>query len=145
MMITGAASAGEPPFPPPISRAFIQFRPEQTNALEISLRVLADGADGPIVQPAVTVTMVCIERSRSCHETDDLTGAGQRLFFDPGGCERTRVAHVVPGGRDPAVGALDVRDPKLVDVAVEGIGDAAHVPADAVATELWRSFSPPPR
>jgi hypothetical protein len=26
---------------------------------------------------------------------------------------------------------LDVRDAELVDVAVEGIGDAAHVPADA--------------
>ena len=32
---------------------------------------------------------------------------------------------------DPAVGALDVRDPELVDMSVEGIGDAALVPADA--------------
>jgi hypothetical protein len=45
--------------------------------------------------------------------------------------ERTAIAHVVPGGLDPAVGALDVRDADLVDVAVEGIGDAAHVSADA--------------
>jgi hypothetical protein len=30
-----------------------------------------------------------------------------------------------------AVGALDVRDAELVDMAVEGIGDAAHMPADA--------------
>jgi hypothetical protein len=46
-------------------------------------------------------------------------------------CERTGVAHVVPGRLDPAVGALDVRNAELVDVAVEGIGDAADVPADA--------------
>jgi hypothetical protein len=32
----------------------------------------------------------------------------------------------VPGGRDPAVGALDARDAELVDVADERIGDAAH-------------------
>jgi hypothetical protein len=44
--------------------------------------------------------------------------------------ERTGIAHVVPGGLDPAVGALDVRDAELVDMAVEGIGDAAHMPAD---------------
>jgi hypothetical protein len=44
------------------------------------------------------------------------------------------VAHVVPGGRDPAVGALDVRDAELVDVAVERIGDTAHMPADAEGT-----------
>jgi len=36
-----------------------------------------------------------------------------------------------PGGLDPAVGTLEVRDPELVDVAVEGIGDAAHMPAHA--------------
>jgi hypothetical protein len=40
--------------------------------------------------------------------------------------ERSRVAHVVPGGLDPAVGALDVGDPELVDMAAEGISDAAH-------------------
>lgn len=45
--------------------------------------------------------------------------------------ERTRVAYVVPGGLDPAVGTLDVCDAKLVDMAIEGIGDAAHMPADA--------------
>jgi hypothetical protein len=38
---------------------------------------------------------------------------------------------LIQGGLDPAVGALDVRDAELVDVAVEGIGDAAHVPSDA--------------
>jgi hypothetical protein len=32
----------------------------------------------------------------------------------------------VPGGRDPAVGALDARDAELLDVADERIGDAAH-------------------
>jgi hypothetical protein len=32
---------------------------------------------------------------------------------------------------NPAVGVLDVRDAELVDVAVEAIGDAAHVPSDA--------------
>ena len=36
--------------------------------------------------------------------------------------ERTRVAQVVPGGLDPAVGALDVRDAELVDIAMEGVG-----------------------
>jgi hypothetical protein len=68
----------------------------------------------------------------SPHQTDDQPSAGKRwrlaacLFL---GCchgERTRVAHVVPGGLDPAVGALDVGDPELVDMAAEGISDAAH-------------------
>jgi hypothetical protein len=36
----------------------------------------------------------------------------------------------IPGGLDPAIGALDVRDAELVDMAVEGIGDAAYMPAD---------------
>jgi hypothetical protein len=45
------------------------------------------------------------------------------LLFGPCRGERSRVAHVVPGGLDPAVGALDVRDAELVDMAVEGIGD----------------------
>jgi hypothetical protein len=31
---------------------------------------------------------------------------------------------------DPAVGTLDVGDAELVDMAVEGIGDAADVPSD---------------
>ena len=31
----------------------------------------------------------------------------------------------------PAVGALDAGDTERVDMAVEGIGDATHVPADA--------------
>jgi len=43
----------------------------------------------------------------------------------------TRIAHVVPGGLDPAIGALDVREAEVVDMAVEGIGNAAHVPSDA--------------
>jgi hypothetical protein len=30
-------------------------------------------------------------------------------------------------GLDPAVGALDVRDPKLVDMAVEGVAGRSHV------------------
>jgi resolvase-like protein len=43
-----------------------------------------------------------------------------RLF--PGCChgERTRVAHVVPGGLDPAVGALDVGNPELVRLCRAG-------------------------
>jgi hypothetical protein len=41
------------------------------------------------------------------------------------------IAHVVPGCRDLAVGTWDVRDAERVDVAVEGVSDAAHVPADA--------------
>jgi hypothetical protein len=36
-------------------------------------------------------------------------------------------------GLDPAVGTLDVRDAELVDMAVEGIGDAAHMPSDGEA------------
>jgi hypothetical protein len=39
-------------------------------------------------------------------------------------CERTGLAHVVPGGSDPAIGTLHVRDAEFVDLAVEGIGDA---------------------
>jgi hypothetical protein len=73
----------------------------------------------------------------SSYETGDHTGAGKRLWLAallllrPCYGERTGVAHVVPGGLDPAVGTLDVRDAELVDMAVEGIGDAADVPADA--------------
>ena len=44
----------------------------------------------------------------------------------PAAANAPRVAHVVPGGRDPAVGVLDVRDAELVDMAVERIGDAAQ-------------------
>ena len=75
----------------------------------------------------------------SRHQTDDHTGACQRsrvataafLLFGRYRCERSGVAHVVPGALDLAVGTLDVRDAELVDVAVEGIGDAAHMPSDA--------------
>jgi hypothetical protein len=45
--------------------------------------------------------------------------------------ERAGVAHVVPGGRDPAIGALALRDAGLIDMAVEAIGDAAQMPSDA--------------
>jgi hypothetical protein len=41
-----------------------------------------------------------------------------------------------PGGLDPAVGTLDRRDAELVDMAVEGLGDAAHMPPDAEGFEL---------
>src|ERR671918_170513 len=81
-------------------------------------------------------------RLPSPHQTDDHSGAGQRwrpaafLLLSPCRGERTGVAHVVPGGRDPAVGTLDVGDAELVDMAVEGIGDAAHVPSDAEEVEL---------
>ena len=66
------------------------------------------------------------KRSRSPHEAYDHTGACKRwrlaAFLLFGSChgERTGIAHVVPGGLDPAVGALDVRDAELVDMAVEG-------------------------
>jgi hypothetical protein len=43
------------------------------------------------------------------------------------GGKRAGIAHAVSGGRDPAVAALDVCDVELVDVAVEGIGDAAQI------------------
>jgi hypothetical protein len=78
-----------------------------------------------------------VERfDRARHEADDDTSAGKRwrlaafLLLGPSHGERTRVAHVVPGGLDPAVGTLDVRDAKLVDIAAEGIADVAHVPRD---------------
>ena len=41
------------------------------------------------------------------------------------------VGVAVDRGLDPAVGALEMRDAELVDLAVEGIGDAAHMPPDA--------------
>jgi hypothetical protein len=75
--------------------------------------------------------------SRSSHQTDHHTSACKRwrlaaiLLLGPCRCERTGIAHVASGGLDPAVGALDVRDPELVDMAVEGIGDAAHMSPDA--------------
>ena len=81
--------------------------------------------------------MVCTKRSRSSHQTDHDTSACQRwrltavLLFGFCHGERTGIAHVVPGSRDPAVGALDVGDAERVDVVVEGIGDAGHVPCDA--------------
>jgi hypothetical protein len=73
----------------------------------------------------------------SSHQTDDDTGTGKgwRLatFLLFGACrgERAGVAHVVPGGLDPAVRALDVGDAERVDMAVEGVGDAGDVPPDA--------------
>ena len=51
------------------------------------------------------------------------------LLLGPCQGELTGIAHVVPGGLDPAVGTLDVGDAELVDVAVEGIGDAVHAGA----------------
>jgi hypothetical protein len=63
--------------------------------------------------------------------SDGGTGAGNRwrlpafLLFCPCHAERAGVAHVVPDGLDPAVGAVDVGDAELVDIAVEEIGDAA--------------------
>ena len=65
--------------------------------------------------------------SRSSHQTDHHTGAGHRwrlaafLLLGSRYGERTGIAHVVPGGLDPAIGALDVGDAELVDVAVEGL------------------------
>jgi hypothetical protein len=50
----------------------------------------------------------------------DLAGAGERwrlaafLLLGPRRGERTGIAHVVPGGLDPAVGALDVHKAELV-------------------------------
>jgi hypothetical protein len=65
--------------------------------------------------------------SPSAHEADDHASAWEWwrvaafLLLSPCRCERTRVAHVVPRGLDPAVGALDVRDSELVDTAVAGV------------------------
>jgi len=56
----------------------------------------------------------CRFRSSSRHQADNDTGAGERwrltafLLLGPCRCERAGVAHIVPGGLDPAVGALDV-------------------------------------
>ena len=58
-------------------------------------------------------------------------GLAALLLLDPCRREGTGIAHVVPDGRDPAVGALDVGDAKVVDIAVKGIGDAARMPTDA--------------
>ena len=78
------------------------------------------------------------ESPTSAHWADDDASACKRWLAIPAflllascHCERTGVAHIVPGCPDPAVGALDLRDAELVDMAVEGIGDAAHVLADA--------------
>jgi hypothetical protein len=86
------------------------------------------------------------------HQAHDDTGACRRwrlaafLLLCARRGERTGVAHVVPGGRDPAIGTLDVRDAELVDVAVEGIGDAAQMPSDAegIGVEIvsWRHPNP---
>jgi hypothetical protein len=71
-----------------------------------------------------------IGRLTSPHEADDDIGARKRrrlpafLLLGARHGEDTRVAHVVPGGLDPAVGTLDVREAELVDMAVEEIGDA---------------------
>ena len=81
--------------------------------------------------------LACLRHSSPPHEADEDTSACERWRLAAclllGRCrgERTRVAHVVPGGLDPAIGALDVRDAELVDMAVERIGDAADVAADA--------------
>jgi hypothetical protein len=53
--------------------------------------------------------------------------------------ERTGIANVVPCGRDPAVGTLDMGDAELVDMAVEGIGDAARMPSDAKISCIQRA------
>jgi hypothetical protein len=77
-----------------------------------------------------------VQRERASPWTDAALAQGRWrlaacLLLGRCSSERAGVAHVVPGGLDPAVGALDVSDAELVDVAVEGIGDAAHVPPDA--------------
>jgi hypothetical protein len=70
--------------------------------------------------------------SSSPHQADDHTSAcnGWRfaafLLLGSRHGERAGVAHVVPGGLDLAVGALDVHGAEVVDMAVEGIGDAAQ-------------------
>jgi hypothetical protein len=69
--------------------------------------------------------------SPSRHQTDDHTSASERwrlaafLLLRPCHGECSGIAHVVPGGLDPAVGTLDVRDAELIDVAVEGVGNGA--------------------
>ena len=90
-----------------------------------------------MLTPGVSAeAQVGAERSPS-HQADDDTSAGKwwrrlaaLLLLGPCHGERIRIAHVVPGGRDPAFGTLDMGDAELVDMAIEGIGDAAHVPPD---------------
>ena len=83
----------------------------------------------------------------SYHQADNHTSGRRRCrladFLLLGTChgERTRVAHVIPGGRDPVVGALDVGDAELVDATVEGIGDAARVPGDAKGIRIQGQVS----
>src|SRR5918996_2216682 len=61
-------------------------------------------------------------RSPSPHEAEDHTAADERrrraafLLLGACRCEGTGVAHVVPGGLDPAAGTLDVCDPEFVDM-----------------------------
>jgi hypothetical protein len=85
--------------------------------------------------------------SRSPHEADDHPGACQRVaayhpaFLLFGSChgERTAAAHVVPGGLDPAVGALEVRDTDLVNMAAKG---SAMPLTRAQAFVIWIARSP---
>ena len=71
--------------------------------------------DQDLVDQAVerSETPLICPRMASPHQADnDPPAAGERwrlaacLLLGPGVCERTRVAHVVPGVSDPAVGAL---------------------------------------
>ena len=85
-------------------------------------------------RPPTIAALALHQTLASPHQAVDNTSASNRerlpAFLLLGFChgEGTRAAHVVPGGLDPAVGALDVGDAERVDMAVEGVGDAAHMP-----------------
>jgi hypothetical protein len=124
----------------------IQFVEELSARQDLDLRGLLDWQEflaqlkdlydryDDLKDAAVKEAADCLE---DLFRADDYAGAGKQrrlavfLLLGPCHCERARVAQVVPGGLDPAVGRWDVRDAELVDMAVEGIGDAAHMPADA--------------
>jgi hypothetical protein len=62
-----------------------------------------------------------VQRERASPWTDAALAQGRwrlaaLLLLGPYHCERAGVAHDVPGGLDPAVGALDVREAELVDM-----------------------------
>jgi hypothetical protein len=87
-----------------------------------------------------------VRPKRGLHQTFALTPSGRRPHRRSVAARHRRLPALrslprqwhrgcFPGGLDPAVGALDVRDAELVDMAVEGIGEAAS----PRATQMPRS------
>jgi hypothetical protein len=110
-------------------------RPSDRNHLGIQ-RGLARAAaflprapGGPLAERAERSLNSGSFRTRSCWSRPSRRPQDRSLF--------------VPGGLDPAVGTLEVRDAELVDMAVEGFGDAAHMPSDAkrqLNSDRWEAY-----